>query len=74
MKLATRFPMPRTGRGSPPERGMARQLLNSMRDGIERVDAVIGSLSGDRMASHGFDRIRSNLKLISVCIWRARWL
>lgn len=72
MVLAMRLPLAQVGQLYPGDRDKARELLDAMRDGIEGINASIGSVSDDRMASQGFDRIRGNLELISVCIWRAR--
>lgn len=72
MVLAMRLPLAQVGQLYPGDRDRAQDLLDAMGDGIERINALIGSVSDDRMASQGFDRIRGNLELISVCIWRAR--
>lgn len=70
---AERLPLVQVGQLSPGDRDRARELLDAMREGIEHIETAIGSLKTDPTASRGFDRIRGNLQLISVTLWRARW-
>ena len=72
--LAERLPVAPARQLSTEDHNRTRALLDAMKDGIDRIDAAIGSLKADSTASRGFDRIHGNLQLIAATLWRAQWL